>query len=316
MSATDILAGAIQLLGIVLAPLLPGVIQTLKARLQGRHGPSPLQPYRTLRRLWSKSAVDPEGTGVIYRLAPPLVAACLLAAMAIVPIAGRAGNFGLGHDALVLLGLLALARFALAAAAWDTGSGFALMGAARDLMIAVAGEALVLLALLVAALPAHGTDLTAMSATAAGGSIWSGPAHWCGAFAFALVILVETGRQPIDNPDTHLELTMIHEGPLLEYAGRDLALLQWAAAARHWVMLVLGAELFLPRVRGFAGGVGLLVVEVLALCAGLAAIETSEAKMRILRVPMLLGVGCAIALAGAGLWIGGVGVALGRGIGG
>ena len=234
------LAAILQLLGVALAPLLPGSIQALKARLQGRRGPSPWQPYRTLRRLWGKSAVDPEGTGVVYRLAPPVVAACLLAALVIVPIAGRAGDFGLGHDALVLVGLLALARFALAAAAWDTGSGFALMGAARDLMIAVFGEALLVLALLVAALPAHSTDLRAMSAAASGGAIWSGPAHWCGAFAFALVILVETGRQPIDNPDTHLELTMIHEGPLLEYAGRDLAFIQWAAAARHWVAAAAG----------------------------------------------------------------------------
>ncbi len=155
----------------------------------------------------------------------------------------------------MLVGVLALARFALAGAAWDTGSGFALMGAARDLMIAVFGEALLVLALLVAALPAHSTDLPAMSAAAAGWHVWGGPAHWCGALAFALVILVETGRQPIDNPDTHLELTMIHEGPLLEYAGRDLALLHWAGAARHWVFFVLGAELFLPasgRLRGRA----------------------------------------------------------------
>jgi formate hydrogenlyase subunit 4 len=302
----NIVAAIGQLLGIVVAPLLPGLIQTLKARLQGRRGPSPLQPYRTLRRLWSKSAVDPEGTGAVYRIAPPLIAACLIACVLLVPLAGRAGNFGLGHDALVLVGLLALARFTAAAAAWDTGNGFALMGAARDLMIAVFGEALLLLALLVATLPAHSTDLRAMSAAAAGGQIWSAPAHWCGAFAFALVILVETGRQPIDNPDTHLELTMIHEGPLLEYAGRDLALLHWAAAARHWVVLVLGAGLFLPHPRGFVAGLGAEVAEVIALCAALALVETSEAKMRILRVPLLLGLGCTIALAGAGLSIGGV----------
>ena len=301
-----LVAAVTQLLGVGLAPLLPGLIQTLKARLQGRHGPSALQPYRTLRRLWSKSAVDPDGTGVVYRIAPPLIVACLIVAVLLVPLAGRAGSFGLGNDALVLVGLLALARFAAAAAAWDTGNGFALMGAARDLMIAVFGEALLLLALLVAALPAHGTDLRAMGAATAGWQIWSAPAQWCGAVAFALVILVETGRQPVDNPDTHLELTMIHEGPLLEYAGRDLALLQWAAAARHWVVLVLGAGLFLPHPRGFYAGLGVEAAEVIVLCAALALVETSEAKMRILRVPLMLGVGCAIALAGTGLSIGGV----------
>ena len=301
------LAGIVQIAGVVLAPLLTGSIQTLKARLQGRRGPSALQPYRTLQRLWRKSAVDPEGTGVIYRLAPPLVAACMLVALAIVPVGGRGGGFGLGNDALVLVGLLALARFALAAAAWDTGSGFALMASARELMISVFAEALLVLALLLAALPAHSTDLQTMSAAAAGGHIWSAPAHWCGALAFALVILVETGRQPIDNPDTHLELTMIHEGPLLEYGGRDLALLQWAAAARHWVVLVLGAELFLAHTGGFAASLGLLAAGVAVLCGSLALVETAQAKMRILRVPALLGVGCAIALVGVGTWIGGIG---------
>jgi formate hydrogenlyase subunit 4 len=301
-------AAVVQLAGIVLAPLLPGAIQTLKARLQGRRGASVLQPYRTLWRLWHKSAVDPQGAGVIYRGAPPLVAACLLAGLAIVPVAGRAGSFGLGNDALVLVGVLALARFVLAAASWETGNGFALMASARELMISVFGEALLVFAVLIAALPAHSTDLLAMSHAAAGGHIWSGPTHWCGVIAFALVILVETGRQPIDNPDTHLELTMIHEGPLLEYAGRDLALLQWAGAARHWVILVLGAGLYLPHWGGFAATLGLQLAGVGVLCGALALIETEQAKMRILRVPALLGVGCAIALAGAAMWIGGVGI--------
>jgi formate hydrogenlyase subunit 4 len=302
-----IVAGAVQISAAAFAPLLPGAIQTLKARLQGRRGASPLQPYRTLRRLWSKTTVDPLGTGFVYRLAPAVVAASLLGALALVPVAGRGLDLGLGHDALALLGFLALARFAVAAAAWDSGSGFALMGAARDLMIAVAGEALLVLALLLAALPAHSSDLRAMSAAAGGAHVWGEPAHWCAAIAFALVLLVETGRQPIDNPDTHLELTMIHEGPLLEHAGRDLAYLQWAAAARHWVFLVLGAQLFLPHWGGFALRLGLIALGVAVLCVALALAETAQAKMRILRVPALLGVGAVIALAGVGTWIAGVG---------
>jgi formate hydrogenlyase subunit 4 len=301
------LAGAIQLGAVVLAPLLPGAIQTVKARLQGRRGASALQPYRTLRRLWSKSMVQPEGAGVVYRLAPPLAAACLVIAVLLVPVGGRSGDWGLGNDALVLIGLLALARFALAAAAWDPGNGFALMGVARDLMLAVFGEAVLMLAVLGAALPAGGTDLVAMSRAAAGAHVWGEPAHWCGVIAFALVVLVETGRQPIDNPDTHLELTMIHEGPLLEYAGRDLALLQWAAAARHWVVLVLGAELFLPHWGAFGPRLGLLAAGVGVLCGALAVGETAQAKMRILRAPALLGLGCAIALAGAVSYVAGVG---------
>jgi formate hydrogenlyase subunit 4 len=302
------LAGAIQVAAVALAPLLPGAIQALKARLQGRRGASPLQPYRTLRRLWGKSTVEPDGAGFVYRLAPALAAACLLSALAVVPVGGRSAGWGLGNDALVLVGLLALARFALAAAAWDPGNGFALMGVARDLMLAVFGEALLVLALLVAALPAGGTSLVAMSRAAAGAHVWGEPAHWCGLIAFALVVLVETGRQPIDNPDTHLELTMIHEGPLLEYAGRDLAFLQWAAAARHWVVLVLAAELFLPHWGGFAARLGLLAAGVVAVCGALAVGESAQAKMRILRVPALLGLGGAIALAGAVSYVAGVGV--------
>jgi formate hydrogenlyase subunit 4 len=292
----------LQFAGIGLAPLLPGTIQTLKARLQGRRGASPLQPYRVLRRLWGKSAVDPEGTGPVYGLAPAVVAACLLLACLVVPVAGRSGDWQVGNDALVLVGLLALARFVLAAAAWDTGNGFALMGSARDLMIAVFAEALLLLSLLVAVLPAHSTDLLAMSEAAGGSAIWREPAHWCGLLAFALVVLVETGRQPIDNPDTHLELTMIHEGPLLEYAGRDLALLHWAAAARHWVVLVLAAELFLPHP---AAGLAWLAAALLVLCGALALTETAQAKMRILRVPALLALGSVIALVGVGSWVAG-----------
>jgi formate hydrogenlyase subunit 4 len=299
---------ALQLGGAIVAPARPGLIQVGKARLQGRRGASALQPYRDLRRLWRKSVVDPEGSGPLYRAAPALVAASLLVALALVPVAGRAGGWGVGNDALVLVGLLALARFALATSAWDPGDGFTLMGAARELMIAVFGEALLVLALLLAAIPAQSTDLVTMTAAAGGSAIWGEAAHWCGALAFALVVLVETGRQPVDNPDTHLELTMIHEGPLLEYAGRDLAYLHWAAAARHWLMLTLAAGLFLPHPRAFAGSLGAFAAALVVLCAALAVTETAQAKMRILRVPSMLAVGWIVALVGVAIAIaGGIG---------
>jgi formate hydrogenlyase subunit 4 len=293
------LAGAIQILGgLALAPLLPGTIQAIKARLQGRRGPSPLQPYRELCRLWGKTLVDPQPTTAVYRLAPCLVAAAMILALFLVPLADLSPEWPLGNDAIVLIGLLALARFALAAASWDTGSGFALMGSSRDLTLSVFAEALLVLALILAALPAGSTDLVAMSAAASGSAIWSEPAHWCGAAAFGLVILVETGRQPIDNPDTHLELTMIHEGPLLEYAGRDLVLLEWSAAARHWIFLVVAAELYLPHWGGFGAQLAYLAAGVAVLCAALAITETAQAKMRILRAPALLAGGCLLALVG------------------
>jgi formate hydrogenlyase subunit 4 len=298
------LAGAIQVLGgLALAPLLPGVIQTLKARLQGRRGPSALQPYRELGRLWGKTLVDPEQATVLYRLAPCLVAAAMALSLFLLPIADLSPGWPLGNDAIVLVGLFALARFALAAASWDTGSGFALMGSSRDLTLSVFAEALLVLALILAAAPAASTDLVAMSAAASGSAIWSEPAHWCAAAAFALVVLVETGRQPIDNPDTHLELTMIHEGPLLEYAGRDLALLEWSASVRHWIVLILGAELFLPHWGGFGIQLACLGVGVAVLCVALALTETAQAKMRILRAPALLAGGCLLALVGLISWL-------------
>jgi formate hydrogenlyase subunit 4 len=309
MSAETVVAAAVQLLGgIALAPLLPGLVQHWKARLQGRRGPTPLQPYRELRRLWGKSTVTPEGTSVLYQLAPSVVGAAMIAAGLGVPAAAAAPSFGIGHDALLLLGLLALARFVVVIAAWDARSGFSLIGASRDLTLSIFVEATLVLALAVAALVAGTTDLVGVVAATAGTEAWTSPALALGALAFALVAVAEMGRQPIDSPDTHLELTMIHESPLLEYAGRDLAYLQWAAAARHWVVLVLACELFLPHWGPFALRLVVLAAGLLVLCAALALVETAQAKLRILRVPALLGLGALVALAGAGSWLAGVGV--------
>jgi formate hydrogenlyase subunit 4 len=299
MTSGTAAAGAAQLVGgLVLAPLLPGLVQHWKARLQGRRGPSPLQPYRELRRLWGKSAVTVEGTSGLYRVAPAVVAATVAAAILLVPAAELAPELGVGHDLLVLAGLLALGRFALAAAAWDVGNGFALMGASRDLTFAVFVEATLILSLALAALVAGSTDLTAIVAATAGTAVWSSPALALGSVAFALVVIAETGRQPVDNPDTHLELTMIHEGPLLEYAGRDLAYLHWAASARHWLVLALAAQVFLPHAQGVWWQLGLLPVVLVLLCAGLALAETLVVKMRILLVPRLLAAGGVVALLG------------------
>jgi formate hydrogenlyase subunit 4 len=295
---------AVQLLGgLVLSPLLPGLVQHWKARLQGRRGPSPLQPYRELRRLWGKSAVTVDGAGVVYRLAPPVAAASLVTAVLLVPVAAHAPGLGVGRDALVLLGLLALARFAVTTAAWDVANGFSLMGASRDLTIAVAVEATLVLSIAVGALVAGTTSLPGIVAGTAGADVWANPALGLGAVAFALVVVAETGRQPVDNPDTHLELTMIHEGPLLEYAGRDLALLQWAAAARHWLVLVLAADVFVPHLRSDWGQLALLPVVLVASCAALALVETLVAKMRILLAPRLLAVGAVAALMGIVSWL-------------
>ena len=304
MTSQSVTAAAVQVVGgVALSPLLVGLTQQAKARLQGRRGAGPLQPYRELRRLWGKSGVDVEGTTLVYRLAPLLVAAAMGAAILLVPASPAAPGLGVGHDALALAGLLALARLAVCAAAWDTSNGFALQGASRDLTLSVFIEAALVLSLAVAALVAGTTDLPGIVAGTAGGHPWTTPALGLAAVAFALVVIAETGRQPVDNPDTHLELTMIHEGPILEFAGRDQALLEWALAARHWLVLVLAASVFLPHPQGIWLQLALLPVSLVLLCLALAVTETLVAKMRILLVPRLIGVGAAVALLGIVTWL-------------
>jgi formate hydrogenlyase subunit 4 len=299
VSAESASAAAVQIVGgILLAPLLPGLVQHLKARLQGRRGPSPVQPYRELRRLWSKSAIDVEGATLVYRLAPSMTAAALIAAVVLVPVASSAPDLGVGHSMLALGGLLALARFSVGVAAWDTENGFALMGASRDLTLAVFVETTLVLSLAVAALVAGTTDLAGIIAGTAGSAAWTSPGLALGAVGFALVVVAETGRQPFDNPDTHLELTMIHEGPVLEYGGRDLAFLHWSAAARHWIVLVLAAQVFVPHAESPSLQLALLPVVLVVLAAALALTETLVAKMRILLAPRLLVVGAAAGLLG------------------
>ncbi len=308
MSPVTVAAGVLQVAGgVLLAPAIVGLIQNLKARLQGRRGPTVFQPYRELGRLWGKSGVAPEPHTFLYTLAPAVAAACTGLALLLLPIGAHAPNWGLGHDALVLVGLLALARFAVTLAAWDTASAFALMGAARDLMFSVFVEGLLLLVFVLLALPSGSTDLLSMSHAATQPEVWSRPAHWAAAVAFCLVALAEVGRQPVDNPDTHLELTMVHEGPLLEYAGRELAYLQWAATARHWIMLVLACELFIPHPGPFVAQIAVLAGGVLLLGVALAVTETVQAKMRVLRVPLLLGSGAAVCLLGLASWFAGGG---------
>jgi formate hydrogenlyase subunit 4 len=298
MTGTNIAAASVQIAGLVLAPVLPGIVQQAKAKLQGRPGPSPVQPYRELRRLWRKGVVNVDGSTFIYRLAPATITACAVIGVMLVPVAGHSLGWPLGADAIVLVGVLALARFAAAAASWDSGSGFALMGASRDLTFSSFIEPLLLLVFAIAALRAGSTDLRAISDAASGTAVWGSAAHWCAAAAFLLVVLAETGRLPIDNPDTHLELTMVHEGPLLEYAGRDLAFLHWSAAARHWIMLVLATELFVPHPHSFAFRLAVLAAALPLLCIGLAFVETWQAKLAVLRVPRLLAGGALLALIG------------------
>ena len=258
-----------------------------------------------MRRLWGKSGVDVEGTTLVYRLAPLLVAAALGARDPARPSDRRCARaWASATTRSRSAGLLALARLAICAAAWDTSNGFALQGASRDLTLSVFVEAALVLSLAVAALVAGTTDLRGHRRRHSRRPPLDGAsARRSAAVAFALVVVAETGRQPVDNPDTHLELTMIHEGPVLEFAGRDQALLQWAFAARHWLVLVLAAGVFLPHPEGAWWQLAVLPVSLALLCVALAVTETLVAKMRILLVPRLIAVGAAVALLGIVTWL-------------
>lgn len=287
-------------LALAFAPFLNGVIKAVKARLQNRRGPSPWQPYADLTKFLARESVVSEHASWIFRLAPQLYFGALLTTAALVPMwAARPPLAGAG-DVVLLVGLMALARFALALAALDTASNFGGMGASREIAFASLIEPALFMALFALAIPVGSTSLTALVAPDD-----LSAARVLAFGALGIVAVAETGRIPVDNPDTHLELTMVHEGMLLEYAGRPLGILLWATLVKQLVVLSLLVTLVAPWgiARGDAPGAGALALglaaylgKLLLLGVGLAVVETSFAKLRIFRVPDLLG---AAALLGA-----------------
>jgi formate hydrogenlyase subunit 4 len=285
-------------LGLVLAPALQGLIKTAKGRLQSRWGPPPLQPYADLWKLARKGTVEPEPASWVFRAAPWVVLASTVGAAALVPTIAVDG-VGPG-DAVLFAGLLALGRVALALAALDTGSNFAHMGASREVALGALVEPALLAGVFALAIPVGTTALGEMAARRAEvGLEAAGPAALLALAALLVVAIAETGRVPIDNPDTHLELTMIHEGMLLEYSGRSLGVLVYATHLKQLAVLGLIAALFLPWTLVGAGATaGLAVGAYVAKLAGLglllAAVETVNAKLRILRLPDLLATAAAL----------------------
>jgi len=296
-----------------LAPLLSGTIRKTKARLQSRRGASVWQPYRDLRTCWAKSTVESSTASPVQRFAPPLVLGAVSAAVLLVPtVAMRAPLAGWG-DLLALVGLLATARFILALAALDAGGAFGGMGSSRDVAIAALIEPGLVLALVGAAVAAGSTDLGAMASSgAARGVDLLTPAHLLAAAAFVLIAVAESGHLPVDNPDTHLELTMVHEGMILEASGRRLGLLLLAAHLRQVLLLALFVAAFAPwgmaadlSAAGLAIGAALLLVKLLLAAQGLAVLDAMVPKLRILRLPDYLGLASALAVAGlaARIWL-------------
>lgn len=262
---------AIQMILILaVAPLVQGAMKMLRARLQGRPGPSPLQPYRDLLKLWQKEPVVPRASSWLVLAAPGLVLGVALTVAALVP--DVFGTRTLGLEAIALALTLAVGRFILVLAALDTRSSFEGMAASREITFGALTEAPLIVALIT--LPMRGSPLAGVLACA----------------AFLCVMLSETARMPVDNQETHYELTMIHEGLILEYGGWQLAILHYASYVRQAAMLLLAA-LFLSG----SGFVTLLLV--LALIAGIAVLERSVAKMRLFEVPTLFGSAAILALA-------------------
>jgi formate hydrogenlyase subunit 4 len=295
------------------APLLQGIARKLKARLQFRRGPSIWQPYRDLVKWWGKVPVESETASPLTAAAPWIVLATMVVAVFIVPIVAQRAALAETGDLLVVLGLLALARFVQALAALDAGSAFGGMGASREVAIASLVEPGILLSLAVVVAGAGTTNLDTIAALgAASGTSLFAPPLLLGAAAFAIVAVAETGHEPVDNPDTHLELTMIHEGMLLEASGRRLAMLTYAAQLKLVVVVGLFSAVFLPlgaagdlSVPALAVGVVAALAKLTVAACGLAALDAGMAKLRILALPGLLGLSSLLALTSlaARLWL-------------
>jgi formate hydrogenlyase subunit 4 len=299
--------GALALLQVLIvalgAPLLVGGVRTMKARLTGRRGPRPLQPYADLAKLLRKGTVVSTTTSWIFRATPYVLTATMLVAALIVPVV--LARPVLDFAGLVLLMyLFVLGTFFLALAGLDAGSAFGGMGASREVAVAALAEPTIMIAILALALRAETTNLGAIvERFAVDPLLAANPGHLLAFGALFIVMLAETGRLPVDNPATHLELTMIHEAMVLEYSGRHLALVEWAAAMKLFLFMALLANLFFPWGMPASAaplalllGLVVLAVKLIVLATGLAVIETLVAKLRLFRVPELLAGSFALAV--------------------
>jgi formate hydrogenlyase subunit 4 len=311
-AVTTVALAALQLAAFLLfAPFLTATIRLTKARLQSRRGPGLLQPYRDLAKWWAKLPLESNASGPVARYAPPFVLGAIVTAALLVPEAtSRAPLLGWG-DLLVVVGLFAAARFVLALAALDSGSAFGGMGSSRDVAISALAEPGLVLALAGAAVAAGSSDLGIMSGFGIRQGIGLlGPAHVLAAAAFAIVIVAETGHHPVDNPDTHLELTMIHEGMLIEASGRSLATLVFASELKLVVLAAVFSAVFFPfggatEIAPVPIAFGLLVGlgKMLVIGQALALLDATIAKARIMTMPDLLGLASLLAIAGLGMQV-------------
>ena len=293
------------LLIVGLAPLLVGWVNQCRAWLQNKSGAGVLQPYRVLHKLFNKDAVLADGASPLFRLAPYVQFACMALVGTIVPVLATDLPFAAAADVIALVGLFALARLFAALAAMDVGTAFGSMGARREMLVACLAEPALLMVFFTPSLIAQSTSLPTIVETLAHREFVLYPSLAFAAIAFYMVSLAENARIPVDNPTTHLELTMIHEAMILEYSARHLALIEWASAIKLMNYSVIGIALFLPW--GIVEAEGWLLIPValaalfaklLAGGAALALLETLSAKMRIFRAPEFLGTAFLLAVLG------------------
>ena len=284
------------MLAVLLAPLFTGWVNMCRAWLQNKSAPPLLTPYRVLLKLFNKEPVLAQNASPLFRITPYIIFGCMCLAAAIVPTVEINLPFNAAADAIALVGLFALARVFMSLAAMDIGTAFGTLGARREMMIGFLAEPALLMVLFTASLISGSTSLSSIVGQLARMDLMIYPSLAFAGVAFTMVSLAENARIPVDNPATHLELTMIHEAMLLEYSGRHLALMEWAASLKLFAYSCIGIALFVPF--GIADGgnwLGILIsLPVLAvkLAAGgflLALIESVSAKMRIFRAPEFLG---------------------------
>ena len=275
---------------LVLAPLLPGVINRTKSFFAGRRGPPLLQPYFDLAKLLRKGAVYSTTTTWLFRAGPVVGLAAMLVASALAPFGGVSAPLAFAGDFLFFAGLLGVTRFVTMLAALDTGSSFEGMGASREAQFAALAEPAFLLGLTAVAWKTGGLSLSGMLGTTSFAT-WSGATAPLALVCVSLLVvfLAENARIPVDDPNTHLELTMIHEVMVLDHGGPDLALIQYAAALKMWVLGSLVVGIALP-VRSLAHGWAFAasVAGMLVLCVIVGVVESCLARLRLTRVPQLL----------------------------
>jgi formate hydrogenlyase subunit 4 len=278
------------------APLFAGWVKMVKCWFQGRTSPSLFQPSRDIRKLLSKDVTLAENASWIFRFTPYLVFGVSVMAGGIIPILSIDLPLSATADVIALVALFAIARFFTALAGMDIGTAFGGMGSSREMTIASLAEPAMLMAVFAVSLVSHSTSLSQMTAVIAQGHSMLRPSLVFALLAFILIALAETGRVPVDNPATHLELTMIHEAMILEYSGRHLALIEWASMMKLFLFTALGIAAFFPggialddSLLSVIAAVPVLLVKLAIVGVGLVLIETGLAKMRIFRITEFLG---------------------------